>query len=283
MRLLSDMKKLFFIAFGCFLLAGNIQADPPFRTKGTLDIFQINALSPTNMKYDVTFKFVEGNSQVTENYDTKGVMYKDASYQGSVFGIYSLSANNIKLSLDCRPYKDYYMDIPIQMTTPDEGTHVLSYDGSFMENTATVIEIRDSKNESKPGHNFLKSGDFRFDVVKEYTDRPDTIKNYYLRIWGADKLKEGLGTTARWNNPGNWESGVVPGNAAGKQNNYVLIPEGTQVAILPGEEYMVDTVNNEGQLDNEGKITMTGPCLNKGTINNQNSGKMVAKETIRLF
>jgi hypothetical protein len=184
---------------------------------------------------------------------------------------WTVSADRTNLFVDRRPYSDYYTDIPIGIAIQNTGEQKLSYkeisNSKVSLSVATAIELRDTADESLC-HDFMTKGDYTFSVNSE-----KTISTCYLRIWGANRVKENT-TDAEWDNPDAWEGGKSPQSVA---NAYVFIPASAQVKS--SQSKTVDTINNEGTLiiDKTGNVTVE-KILNKGVIRNSgilNSGEII--------
>jgi hypothetical protein len=238
-------------------------AVPCFKQEGILDKIQITYSDPKKKNYRIYIYMQQQGC--TANFESA----KDAQSISGRF--WTASAEGINLFVDYRPYSDYYTDIPIGITIKNTGEQKLAYkeiSDSFVSlSVATAIELRDTADESLC-HDFMTKGDYTFSVNSE-----KKISTYYLRIWGANRVKENT-TDADWDNPDAWEGGKSPQSAT---NAYVFIPASAQVKSSLSKK--VDTINNEGTLiiAETGNVTVE-KILNKGVIRNSgilNSGEII--------
>jgi hypothetical protein len=237
------------------LLTKGVYALPCFRQDGILDKMEI-IYSDSSGKTCSIYIYMQQGDGYTAGFDFN----RDAQSLSGCF--YTVSADGTNLFVDRRPYSDYYTDIPIRISITNTGEQKLAYreimNTEVSASVATAIELRDTADDGLC-HDFITKGDYIFSA-----DTQKVISSCYLRIWGANRLKENI-TNAAWDNTDVWE-GKPPHSGA---NAYIFIPASAQVKLPLSEKIVVDTINNEGTLiiDETSELTVE-KVLNKGKIHN---------------
>ncbi|MCL1938751.1 MAG: hypothetical protein FWF52_10190 [Candidatus Azobacteroides sp.] len=271
------MKKYVAIGIVCIWICGNVGATPRFREAGILDKITLkhwdNNTPQTGNALGIVYLYTQENS--TAKMDRIDALRMTGS-------LWSLSADSIAapLFVDCRPYSGYYVDFPLAIAIRAAGKQTITYEKTASNeaslDVATAIELR-STADSNVRVDFLTKNSYDFDAYAFDAKKVnDTIKVLFLRVWGANRVKENV-QNAQWNDPNSW-LGVAPKPEI--KNLYILIPEAATIAI-PSGSIEVDTVNNEGTLTNGGTLTAER-VFNTGTITNNKGSTIVVTKALYL-
>jgi hypothetical protein len=270
------MKRYLLVLMSCSLATELLQAVPRFKDSmpEVLDQIVIMFSDPVTRHGTISIYMQENNC--AETYERLDYEYIGGGNIWTVTNRTPFSYDPIKLSIDTRPYKDYYTDISLGLSVTNIGKQrLMLFIGEDGINRAVAIELK-SRTDENFAHDFLQSRLYEFEA-----NTKGTIDTYYLRIWGANRVKAGLADDADWSDAANWEGNKPPK----EERSYVYVPREAKITVSSqsgnntGILLDIDTVNNEGLIIVKDELTV-GTILNYGMI--QNEGTINSK-IIHLF